>query len=242
MFLWVCAFVCECALCALFAVCSMSCVSVVCCLCAARCVVCYELRVLCCALFAVYCVLCVLRPVCANATPSPRPTACDPQVQFCMDLVPVAEVAGGGAGPPARQLTFFISNRADPTKPPVTPELVDGLLSGRLTSDRGLVCPEGRRWEGAALPIIRTPLPRNINTQTRQYLAHSFQKSKKNTKRNKKCKMPHQKKKNCSANLHGCGNPTGHRLGLNVGNWPWDFWWSLASIGCGHHLCGRQSL
>eukprot|EP00668_Euglena_longa_P037467 GGOE01048241.1.p1 GENE.GGOE01048241.1~~GGOE01048241.1.p1 ORF type:complete len:410 (-),score=125.89 GGOE01048241.1:58-1242(-) len=59
----------------------------------------------------------------------------DPQVQFLMELSPLEEPTNSGQ----RQLTFFISNRACPNRPRITPDLVHTLLSGRTSSTGELV-------------------------------------------------------------------------------------------------------
>eukprot|EP00667_Euglena_gracilis_P000759 EG_transcript_757 len=61
----------------------------------------------------------------------------NPCVMFQMELAPAEESASSGSQP-VRQLTFRVSNQADPAKPVLTPELLDILLSGR-TADEGAV-------------------------------------------------------------------------------------------------------
>eukprot|EP00668_Euglena_longa_P010208 GGOE01012384.1.p1 GENE.GGOE01012384.1~~GGOE01012384.1.p1 ORF type:complete len:408 (-),score=109.15 GGOE01012384.1:1007-2155(-) len=59
----------------------------------------------------------------------------DPDVHFMMELAPLGEEVPsscGDGGLHLRQLTFYVSNRADPGKPEVSPELLDSLLNRRV--------------------------------------------------------------------------------------------------------------
>eukprot|EP00667_Euglena_gracilis_P005501 EG_transcript_5535 len=63
----------------------------------------------------------------------------DPHVHFLMELAPLEDPAGSYSSASHQRLTFTVCNRADPSRPPVTQDLITAVLTGHPADDRGHV-------------------------------------------------------------------------------------------------------